>query len=338
MAAVVFGSKRVIMTRLQKYFNKRIYDFSQLPDLILIESFMGCNLRCSMCPVPDPQLNMNGRQYTCMSTKTYRIIIDQVSNKRRTIRLNLLGEPLLNPEIANFVAYAAHKGHRVGLTTNGTRLNTILGKKLILAGLSEIVFSFDGYKKETYEKIRVGADYDEVLANIMEFSRLNQVLKGNCNVRVDCIVSDLTFPQLEQIKEFWSQKSITANFIPLDDWAGKLQLPAEHGVRRSVVCAKTDRYPCHLLWTTMAISSEGKVIYCCHDYKQLSNLPSVNEKPLQEIWDTQIKDIRAEHVMGIIEEDPCRSCDAWMTMPEYYRSPRISLSRVKAKIESLLGK
>jgi radical SAM protein with 4Fe4S-binding SPASM domain len=324
------------MTKHQKYFNDRKCEIVELPYKIFIESTMSCNLRCGMCPVPDPLNNMNGRKYSNMSFETYRTIIDQISQHGRMVRLNQLGEPLLNSEIVDFVSYARWRGHHVGLTTNASILNTVLAEKLILAGLSEIVFSFDGCKKETYEKIRVGANYDKVLANILEFSRLNRLLKGRCIVRVDCIVSDLTFLELEQIKKFWWEKKIPVNFIPLDDWSGKIQLPTEYGIRRSVANKKNHRYPCHLLWTSMAISSEGKAIYCCHDYKQQSNLPLLTEKSLQEIWNSEIKDIRAKHVMGIIDDEPCRSCDAWMTMPEFYQAPRVTLNGIKIKIKSLV--
>jgi hypothetical protein len=64
----------------------------------------------------------------------------------------------------------------------------------------------------------------------------------------------------------------------------------------------------------------------------------VKEKPLQEIWNSEINKIRAKHVMGLIEEDPCRSCDAWKTMPEFYQSARVSLSSIKAKINAVLSK
>ncbi|MBU5612545.1 radical SAM/SPASM domain-containing protein [Geomonas azotofigens] len=326
------------MTRHQKYFNQRRCDIGELPDTILVESYMGCNLRCEMCPVPDSRNNMNGRSYSCMSLETYKIIIDQVSERPRSIRLNQLGEPLLNPEIVNFVAYAASRGHDVGLTTNATKLDADLAERLIVAGLGEIIFSFDGCTKETYEKIRVGADYDQVLANILEFSRLNKVHNGRCSVRVDCIVSDLTFGDLEQIRKFWSQRKIPVSFIPIDDWAGKLRLPARFGVRRSLTGSTSKRYPCHFLWTALVISAEGNVVFCCHDYQLLSNLPSVHEKPLREIWNTQVRHMREQHVLGTVTEKPCRSCDAWMSMPEFYRSRLAYLDRLKAKMRSLTGR
>ncbi|WP_243371797.1 radical SAM/SPASM domain-containing protein [Geotalea sp. SG265] len=299
---------------------------------------MGCNLHCKMCPVPDPHNNMNGRKYSGMPFELYRRIIDQLSDKCRTIRLNQLGEPLLNSEIVDFVAYASSKGHHVGFTTNGTKLVASIGKKLILAGLREIVFSFDGCNRETYEKIRSGANYEEVLAHIAEFSRLNIQLNGKCKVGVDCIVSDLTCSELGHIEKFWGQKNIPVNFIPLDDWAGKVKLPEEFGNKRTTTKAKRVRYPCHLLWASMAISSEGRVMYCCHDYKLQSRLPSVMEKPLLAIWNSEIKAIRIRHVKGLIDEDPCLSCNAWMTMPEFYSLRDISLNRVKSKLKALLRK
>ena len=73
----------------KKYFNQRKWHSNELPDIIAIESVMGCNLRCEMCPVPQSKLLMNGRTTTTMSLETYSRILDEISDKPRSIGLML---------------------------------------------------------------------------------------------------------------------------------------------------------------------------------------------------------------------------------------------------------
>lgn len=316
------------------YFDKRECELPELPENIFIEIFMGCNLRCRMCPVPNSKDRMEGRKFSKMTIEAFEKIIGQVSDKPRKLWLNQLGEPLLNSNILDFVRIAKSKGHHVAFTTNGTRMTNILAKNLLSIGLDEIVFSFDGYKKETYEKIRIGAKYEEVISNIKTFSSLRKELKAPCIIRVDCIISDLTYPEIDDVKEFWKDSVDCINFIPLDDWAGQLNLPEEFGKRRSIPGNKKNRYPCQLLWTTMAISAEGRVMYCCHDYKHRSNLPTIFEKPLAEIWRGEIRDERSKHALNIIDREPCKSCLAWKTMPEYFE-PESLISKIHKEVFNL---
>ena len=173
-------------------FNNRIFDFDEIPNYILLETFMGCNLRCAMCPVPNSVQSMNGRTPTAMSREVFSEIISQVSDKPRSIHLTQLGEPLLNPNIVDFVNQAKENGHKVGLTTNGTRMTTDMARGLLQAGLDLVIFSFDGATKNTYESIRKGAQYENVLNNIRYFSSLARQKGVQCRIQVDCIISDLT--------------------------------------------------------------------------------------------------------------------------------------------------
>jgi MoaA/NifB/PqqE/SkfB family radical SAM enzyme len=51
------------------------------------------------------------------------------------------------------------------MTCNGTLLNEEYVKFLEANGMTRIHISFDGAKKDTYEKMRLGADFDKVLHN-----------------------------------------------------------------------------------------------------------------------------------------------------------------------------
>jgi MoaA/NifB/PqqE/SkfB family radical SAM enzyme len=295
----------------ESHFNNRTSFFDDFPSLIAIESYLGCNLKCRMCPVPSPNELMNKREHCAMSFDTYKMIIDQVSQQKRSINLTQMGEPLLNPNIIKFISYAKTFGHYVSLTTNGTKLTRELSKELTAAGLDLIIFSFDGGTSETYESIRQGAKFKRVLANIEHFIEQNDT----CQIQIHCILSDLTEPEKDKIQALWQNKA-QLHFIPLDDWGGKLELDYKFGSKRTPSKAYS-RYPCDLLWTMLTISAEGRVIYCCHDYNLYSQLPSIYEKSLQAIWREDVGQERQRHINGRIEFLPCKTCQAWITRPEY---------------------
>ena len=92
-----------------------------------------------------------------MTTDVFRGILDDVSEKPRLLHLNLMGEPLLNQEISEFVVLSKKAGHHVTLTTNGTLMNERISRNLLMAGVDHVTFSIDGIEARTYETIRIGA-------------------------------------------------------------------------------------------------------------------------------------------------------------------------------------
>jgi radical SAM protein with 4Fe4S-binding SPASM domain len=236
-----------------------------------------------------------------------------------------MGEPLLNKNICEFVALSKKMGHTVSFTTNGTLMKQYLAEELLIAGIDRVTFSIDGYNASTYENIRIGANYDKVRQNVESFCLLKRSLNRPTTVQIDCILSDITRSEIPSMKDYWNGKVDCFNAIPLDDWAGKLELPGKFGLRNWMPrMLGHSRYPCDLLWTTMAISAEGNVMYCCHDYKLLSNLPNVNEQPLRMIWKTKVSEERRNHVESRIGREPCMDCNAWKTRtPYYYQVPSL---------------
>lgn len=321
------------MEEVKKRFNRREPDLDLLPNLIFIESVIGCNLRCAMCPVPTSAKSMNGRKFHCMELDVYNVIMEQISETSREIWLNQLGEPLLNDNIVEFVKIAKKKGHTVCLTSNGTKLNSSLSHDLLSSGIDKVVFSFDSIDRNIYEKIRIGSNYERVLNNIREFSEIRHRLRAECKVQVDCIQNNLS--SNEDNSKFWRGIADRVTFIPLDDWGGQFELPPEMGTRKSVEIPSR-RFPCDLLWTTLSISAEGQVMYCCHDYKLQSGLSNVRERKLIDIWTREMGAERKKHVSGAIDRNPCKDCVAWATRPRRYS--RFALSHFKMMFNKITGK
>src|SRR5262245_4411162 len=103
-------------------FDRRDHRMDALPEGIAIETIVACNLGWPVSAVPNPETEMNGGKVTLMSMDTFRRIIDQISDRPRAVMLTIMGEPLLHPQIVEFVSITKKAGHFAALITNGTKL------------------------------------------------------------------------------------------------------------------------------------------------------------------------------------------------------------------------
>lgn len=299
----------------QLKFNQRDPFVDELPPLIFIETFWGCNLRCGFCPVPGLSTSPDGRRPRAMSMEVFSSIMEQISDKPREINLNMMGEATLNPLLPEFIRLAKHHDHKVSLYTNGTRLDSHLAREIIDSRLDVLAISFDGASKNVYEQLRIGASFEDVYRNVVSFDELNRNAGKPVYVSVDCIDSDVTHATLKQHNEMFSPFCDNVRVIPLGNWAGQNTFFDEHAtnpVREQH--HEGERYPCHLLWDSMAISAEGRLQLCCHDYKLTSELPDTRDVTLKEAYCGALLRWRIAHTAGHYP-GVCKECQWWL-LPE----------------------
>lgn len=296
----------------ERAFNRRAEILPDLPDYIDIECAFGCNLRCTMCPLGDRPANLPGRPACLMSEDLFARVLEQISARPRIVHLNIMGEPLLNPRLPEFVRAAKRRGHCVVFNTNGALMDDGLALRLVRAGVDRVCFSLDGFEKATYESLRLGATREHVFANVRNFARRN---RGRGITMIKFLVSDRTEAERDRFLAHFGPLVDEVEFAPLDDWGGQLALPGELGARRWTG-ATGGRYPCLLLWNRASVAADGQALLCCHDYRKASNLPNVRDAPLSEIWNGAVRSFRADHASGRYALAPCARCDEWRRMPE----------------------
>lgn len=64
-----------------------------------------------------------------------------------------LGEPLLHPRAADWIAEAASAGFRVDLRTNGTLIDQVMAGRLVASGLDAVFVRLDAATPETYARV-----------------------------------------------------------------------------------------------------------------------------------------------------------------------------------------
>lgn len=102
--------------------------YPQFPNIVKIDICNTCNYRCVFCPQATQR---NETKIGCIDTELCRkIICDSYAAGARELCLSMTGEPLLNPELEDFIAYAKKLGYTyVFFNTNGYLLTEARAKK-----------------------------------------------------------------------------------------------------------------------------------------------------------------------------------------------------------------
>jgi MoaA/NifB/PqqE/SkfB family radical SAM enzyme len=128
-----------------------------------------CNLRCRMCQYSyceSPAYSLN--QAGFMSLELFKRILDTCPGKP-IIGLTG-GEPLLHPQVLEFIRELKNRGFFCSLTTNGTFL-TANAVHLCESKLDLLVVSIDG-NEQTHDQIRGPGAYARAVAGIKEVLKL----------------------------------------------------------------------------------------------------------------------------------------------------------------------
>ncbi len=162
-----------------------------------------CNFRCNYCAHGGGLKQFEeeyGLKLETMTLETFKRAIDQISkfeDKLKVINLSGQGEPLLNKDLPEMIAYAKKLDvtQRIEIITNASLLNQELSKKLIESGLDTVRISLQGITSEKYKDI-CGKDIDfEKFVSEIEYL---YSIKGNCEIYVK--VMDISLDEGEEEK------------------------------------------------------------------------------------------------------------------------------------------
>lgn len=221
-------------------------------------------------------------------------IIDQINHlKIPSIKLNWRGEPLLHPKIAKFIEYAKKKNILdVSINTNATNLNEKKAEELISSGLDQIIYSFDGGSKKTYEKMRPGRfkknNFEDVYENIKNFKKIRD--KFNSKFPITKIQMILTEDSRNEVQNFYALFSDYVDDVTVTQYnerGGNIEdideekrkyiknylknkklskaTPYIVDVNNNIFIS-SGRISCEQLFQRMMITYDGQVGMCCHDW------------------------------------------------------------------------
>ena len=257
------------------------------PQCIDIETAAVCDLACPFCfrdyiATPDKIISKE----LCYS------IIDQAARLGvPSIKFNWRGEPLLHPNLPDFISYAKKKGILETLiNTNATNLSEKKSMELIDSGFDVLIYSFDGGTKETYEKMRPGRfkknKFEHVYSNIVNFKKIREKKRSFLPfTKVQMVVNNKNIKEQKKFFSLFKDCVDEVGVTVYQERGGEInKLPEK--IRKKIIKYENStkkkahyiidsnnnyklsigRKPCEQPFQRLMITYDGRVGMCCVDW------------------------------------------------------------------------
>ncbi|MFQ6126428.1 MAG: radical SAM protein [Candidatus Heimdallarchaeota archaeon] len=147
---------------------RRFPQIAPYPSYLEIEITTRCNKRCVLCEHTywkEPSIDL--------SFEDFKKIVDQFPNLK-WVNLTGEGDAFLNKDYLKMIEYLKKKDVMVYLVDSFDLIDERIAKKLVDMDVDGIYVSMDGATKETYERIKVGCDFEKVTKNIKKLIELKK--------------------------------------------------------------------------------------------------------------------------------------------------------------------
>jgi radical SAM protein with 4Fe4S-binding SPASM domain len=278
---------------------KKIVD--DFPPCLQIEPTSICNYRCVFCYQTDKELTDPKNGYMgVMSLGLFTTVIDQAEGKCEAVTLSSRGEPLMNRNIDQMLAYASGKFLGLKLNTNAWFLDERKSHAILQAGCNTVVFSADAASEPLYSQLRVHGKLERVIANVRRFQEIRR--RHYSDSQTITRVSGVKFSDaqnLDEVEALWGDLVDQVAFVDYNPWENTYQRPVNNIVT-----------PCSDLWRRMFVWYDGTVNPCDVDYKSTLTVGNANTERVSDIWTgEEYSALRTAHLNSRRSTvSPCNRC------------------------------
>jgi organic radical activating enzyme len=152
---------------------RRFPQLAPYPYNVEIEVTTKCNKRCVICE----HTYWKDQEERHLTFEEFKHIVDQFP-KLKWVNLTGEGDAFLNKDYLKMIRYLKSKDIPVYLVDSFDLLNEEIAKELLELGVDGIYISLDAATKETYEKIKVGCNFERSINNIKRLIELKKEMRS----------------------------------------------------------------------------------------------------------------------------------------------------------------
>ncbi len=255
---------------------------SLFPRSIVLELTNACTLRCWMCP----RTTSMKRDVGMMDFDLLKSVVDEMSVENvAAVTLHGFGESLLYPKFFEAVKYIKDKcpATKIALSTNCTLLNDAVNIRLVDSGLNMLILSVDGSTKETYEKMRIGGDFEKVISSVKHLLlQKKDRPDSGLSISIQIIGTYETADEIQDFVDMWKpflSENVYISVKKYGDFAGHVGEIDAHKALPDY-----NAMPCDVFWRQAVVLWDGTVSVCCADFDGDLSAGKMPENSLREIW------------------------------------------------------
>jgi radical SAM protein with 4Fe4S-binding SPASM domain len=229
---------------------------------IYIETTNLCNLNCDFCI-------KNRRKKEIMTIQNFKIILSKIKNYTNYIYLHILGEPLLNPKLNEFILLASNEGFNINITTNGYLIDKIKDNKNIRQ-VNISLHSFD---------VKYNVELKKYLNNI--FDSVEELIKNDTYVSLRLWVKNKYSEDIINEVNNYYKVNITKNTKIKENLFFNFEKQFIWPDLNNSYYNESGK--CYGLTDHIGILVDGTIVPCCLDTLGIINLGNIFKEELDEI-------------------------------------------------------
>lgn len=278
----------------------------RFPRNMLLEPTNICNHSCLMCA------NSKGTKKRGIIDPEFakRILKEAYDLGTREVGFYGMGEPLLDKNLEDYIAYAKMLGYEYTyITTNGALLSKERSEWLMDAGIDSIKFSINAANARDYQLIHGKDEFDLVMDNLVYADTMRKKRARKIALYISFVATRYTVSEEESFKIKY--QSYVDDIVFLDcKSAGDMSGEISHYLSvkgKSPVSFKDDI--CPMIFNKLHITYEGYLSMCCDDLQNYLAVADLNKESLDEAWNNQYaRGLRSRHLEHHLKGTRCYNC------------------------------
>ncbi len=277
------------------------------PTHAVVEINNTCNINCIMC-----QTQSSTRKKGRMTQGLLSHILDELKEAGiKTVALHTLGDPLANPRLAEVLSELRKRMMFTSICTNGLLLYRHIDALIEYMDICpSIAFSIDGANQDTYERIRLGGKWSDLLRNLDLYNE--KLRPRGMTLRIHMTVSKDNIHEvgdfIEKFRPYVDYPSQDIDFhlitglAPDNTYFHAFNLFPNH-THKNIMCFRPQGDP---LWFNV----DGNVSACCRDYHGELYVGDIQKQNFDQIMSGEgLRKLQKAHESRDLSEyPPCDTC------------------------------
>lgn len=308
--------KHIPQQSIREFILPRLYYWFHFnPNFLILFLTNRCNTACPFCP----RTVMGMKEGVDMAKDIfYKSVNETYALGIKRVYLTGAGEPLVHPDINEFIGYLKEKGLFVSISTNAQFLDRHFEA---LSSIDLIKFSIEGWDKDSYEYYRKNCSFEKVKKNLSEFKEYLSKKREKPKTFISLLVNKET--NVAQFFKIWQDKVDKVHFNCADkvfNWNNeKISFISfkEKRLKDNIFTfiSKNKAIYCAHPFEDITISPEGNVLICCGDFTDSIVYGNIKNKSLADILDSE-KRRQVQRQFISQKFNVCNGCPQFLELDE----------------------